>query len=182
MGPPGVGKGTQAKNLSIYFKISHLSTGEILREEINKKTEIGLKSAKFIDKGQLVPDNILLNIVKIYISKKEYLNGYILDGFPRTIPQAEGLDKILFDFNQKLNLVINLKADEEELVNRLSLRSKVDGRSDDNPKTIKNRQKIYWEQTAPLLEYYRSKQILKEINGVGDISKITNLIIQSIDK
>ena len=81
-----------------------------------------------------------------------------------------------------MNLVINLKADEEELVNRLSLRSKVDGRSDDNPKTVKNRQKIYWEQTAPLLEYYRSKQILKEINGVGDISKITNLIIQSIDK
>ena len=109
MGHPGVGKGTQAKNLSIYFNISHLSTGEILREEINKKTEIGLKSAKFIDKGQLVPDNILLNIVKIYISKKEYLNGYILDGFPRTIPQAEGLDKILFDFNQQLNLVINLK-------------------------------------------------------------------------
>ena len=134
----------------------------------------------FIDKGELVPDHILLRIVKKYISKKEYLNGYILDGFPRTLPQAKGLYKILNDSDQKLNAVISLNADKDELINRLILRSKDSGRSDDNLDIIKNRQKIYWEQTSPLLEYYRSKQILKEINGVGEISEITKLIIQSI--
>ena len=180
MGPPGVGKGTQAKKLKLYFDIYHLSTGKVLRDEINKKTEIGLKSSVFIDKGELVPDHILLRIVKKYISKKEYLNGYILDGFPRTLPQAKGLYKILNDSDQKLNAVISLNADKDELINRLILRSKDSGRSDDNLDIIKNRQKIYWEQTSPLLEYYRSKQILKEINGVGEISEITKLIIQSI--
>ena len=108
------------------------------------------------------------------------MNGYVLDGFPRTLPQAEGFDKILNDSDQKLNAVVSLNADKDELINRLLLRSKDSGRSDDNFDIIKNRQKIYWEQTSPLLEYYRSKQILKEINGVGEISEITNLIIQSI--
>tara|TARA_B100001996_G_scaffold377554_1_gene360346 strand:+ start:438 stop:986 length:549 start_codon:yes stop_codon:yes gene_type:complete len=180
MGPPGVGKGTQAKKLKSYFNIYHLSTGKVLRNEINKKTEIGVISSTFIDKGELVPDHILLKIVKKHISKKEYFNGYILDGFPRTITQAKGLDRILSVSDQKLNAVVSLKADKEELISRLILRSKKSTRSDDNLETIKNRQKIYWEQTSPLLEYYRSKQILKQINGVGEISEITNLIIQSI--
>ena len=180
MGPPGVGKGTQAKKLKQYFDIYHLSTGKFLRNEINKKTEIGLKSSVFIDRGDLVPDDILLKIVEKYISEREYLNGYIIDGFPRTLPQAEGFNKILIDSGQKLDAVVSLYAEEKELVDRLILRSKNSGRSDDNLDIIKNRQKIYWQQTSPLLEYYRSKQILKEINGVGEIPQITKLIIRSI--
>jgi len=180
MGPPGVGKGTQAKKIKLHFNIFHLSTGKVLRNEISKKTEIGLKSSAFIDRGELVPDYILLGIVKKYISEKQYLNGFIFDGFPRTLAQAEGLDKILNDYNQKLDAVISLNADKDELINRLIIRSKDSGRSDDNLSIIKNRQKIYWEQTSPLLEYYRSKQILKEINGVGEILQITNDIINSI--
>lgn len=180
MGPPGVGKGTQAKLLKKSLNIIHLSTGDILREEIIKNSKIGLKAQSFMNEGKLVPDQILLDIIAERIVQKDCENGFLLDGFPRTIKQAVGLDKILKSIAQFLDFAISLTADEDELITRLINRGLELGRSDDTPDVIKNRQKIYWKDTAPLLNFYKDKGILKEIDGLGEINIITNRILKSI--
>ena len=178
LGPPGVGKGTQAKRLKEYFNIIHLSTGDILRGEIESDSAIGREAQSFMDAGKLVPDNILLKIMEHRLAKKDCSPGYLLDGFPRTIPQAKGLDYILKVIHHQLNAVISLTANEKELINRLVLRGVNSGRSDDTPEVIQRRQTIYWEQTAPLLEYYKKKDLVKDVNGIGTIPEITEQIIQ----
>ena len=177
MGPPGVGKGTQADRIKDKLKILHLSTGDILRAEVEAKSVIGMDAKLYIDLGKLVPDYILIEIVKERISKDDCENGYLLDGFPRTLPQAEGLDEMMRSIGHDLECAISLTADEDELVERLIKRGKELGRSDDTPEVIRNRQKIYWEQTAPLLDFYRGKGILKEVDGLGEIPEITERIL-----
>jgi len=177
MGPPGVGKGTQADRIKDKLKILHLSTGDILRAEVEAKSVIGMDAKLYIDLGKLVPDYILIEIVKERISKDDCENGYLLDGFPRTLPQAEGLDEMMHSIGHDLECAISLTADEDELVERLIKRGKESGRSDDTPEVIRNRQKIYWEQTAPLLDFYRGKGILKEVDGSGEIPEITERIL-----
>ena len=178
LGPPGVGKGTQAKRLKEYFNIIHLSTGDILRGEIESDSVIGREAQSFMDAGKLVPDNILLKIMEHRLARKDCSPGYLLDGFPRTIPQAKGLDYILKVIHHQLNAVISLTANEKELINRLVLRGVNSGRSDDTPEVIQRRQTIYWEQTAPLLDYYKKKDLVKDVNGIGTIPEITEQIIQ----
>jgi len=180
MGPPGVGKGTQASLLKDELKIIHLSTGDILRSETKNQSTVGLKAKSYMNAGKLVPDEVLLDIINDRITKKDCLNGYLLDGFPRTLNQAIGLDKIMVLINQKIDYAISLVADENELVDRLIKRGVDSGRSDDTPEIIRNRQKIYWEKTAPLLNFYRGKNILKEVNGLGEISEITKRILINI--
>ena len=180
LGPPGVGKGTQALKLKELYKIIHLSTGEILRNEIELATKIGLIAKSYMDQGKLVPDTILLKLMKIRLERKDCKSGYLLDGFPRTIPQAIGLDKILDTINQKLNAVVSLTADKDELIKRLIKRGKDSGRSDDTIEIIRKRQTIYWEQTAPLLEYYSKSDSLYNINGMGTINNITDRIINTL--
>ncbi|HIC36804.1 MAG TPA: adenylate kinase [Candidatus Marinimicrobia bacterium] len=177
MGPPGVGKGTQADRIKDKLKILHLSTGDILRAEVEAKSAIGVDAKLYMDFGKLVPDHILIEIVKERISKDDCENGYLLDGFPRTLPQAEGLDEMMHSIGHDLECAISLTADEDELVERLIKRGKESGRSDDTPEVIRNRQKIYWEQTAPLLDFYRGKGILKEVDGSGEIPEITERIL-----
>ena len=155
MGPPGVGKGTQAKNIVEKFGILHLSTGDILRAEVGGNTDLGKKAKVFMDAGKLVPDELLLNMMENRLQQEDCKNGYLLDGFPRTIPQAEGLESILNKINHKIDYVISLTADEIELVKRLVLRGKESGRSDDTEEVIKERQQVYWKLTAPLLDFYR---------------------------
>lgn len=180
MGPPGVGKGTQAALLKESLGIIHLSTGDILRDEIKKNSVIGLKAQSFMNEGKLVPDKVLLDIIAERIIQKDCRNGFLLDGFPRTLKQAVGLDKILESINQLLDFAISLDANEKELINRLINRGAELGRSDDTPEVIRNRQKVYWENTAPLLDFYKDKKILKKVNGLGDISVIKNRILKSI--
>ena len=177
MGPPGVGKGTQADRIKDKLKILHLSTGDILRAEVEAKSAIGVDAKLYMDFGKLVPDHILIEIVKERISKDDCENGYLLDGFPRTLPQAEGLDEMMHSIGHDLECAISLTADEDELVERLIKRGKESGRSDDTPEVIRNRQKIYWEQTAPLLDFYHGKGILKEVDGSGEIPEITERIL-----
>ena len=181
MGPPGVGKGTQAKNIVDKFDIIHLSTGDILRSEVGGNTNLGRKAKQFMDAGQLVPDELLLNMMENRLQQKDCKKGYLLDGFPRTIPQADGLESILNKINQKIDYTISLTADETELVNRLVLRGKESGRSDDTEDVIRERQQVYWKLTSPLLDFYRERKLLKEVDGLGTISEITNRILKVLE-
>ena len=180
MGPPGVGKGTQAKILSEKLNVIHLSTGEILRGEIQKDTQVGKVAKSFIDKGNLVPDDFVLKIISKKISANIPNKGYLFDGFPRTIPQAVGFDTLLNEIGHNLNAAINLTADEDELIKRILERGKISGRSDEAVDIVKKRQKIYWSQTAPLIKYYQNKNILKNIDGIGEIEEITKRILKVI--
>lgn len=181
MGPPGVGKGTQAKNIVEKFDIIHLSTGDILRAEVGGNTELGKKAKEFMDVGKLVPDELLLNMMENRLKQEDCEKGYLLDGFPRTIPQAEGLELILKKINHSINYVISLTADETELVNRLVLRGKASGRRDDTEEVIKERQQIYWKLTSPLLDFYRERELLVEVDGLGTIFEITNRILKVLE-
>ena len=180
MGPPGVGKGTQAKILKEKLGIAHISTGELLRAEIDNDTKIGKIAKRYIDQGNLVSDNLILEIVKDRLSMTDCKIGYILDGFPRTLNQAIGLEIIMKNINQNLDIALSLSANENELVERLIKRGLKSGRSDDNSDIIRERQKIYWKLTAPLLEFYEDRNILKSIDGLGKIEEITNRIISII--
>ena len=180
LGPPGVGKGTQARQVCEKYKITHLSTGAILRKEIFDKSAVGIKAETYIDKGNLIPDNLMLDIIKDRLKENDVQQGYLLDGFPRTINQAECFQKIIFQLKHQLNIVISLSANKEELIKRLIIRGKDSGRSDESPKIIRHRLKVYWKQTAPLLKYYNEKKILKNIDGLGNIADITKCILETI--
>ncbi len=182
MGPPGAGKGTQAALLENKYNLIHLSTGEILRKEIKEDSSLGHQAKTFMDKGQLVPDTLLLEMMERRLKNPDCDGGYLLDGFPRTIPQAEGLAVSLDKLDLSLDYAISLFADELELVYRLVLRGKNSGRSDDTPDVIRDRQHIYWEHTAPVLDFYRSKGLLKEIDGIGSIDEVFTRIVDVVEK
>ena len=175
MGPPGAGKGTQAKILAKKYNLLHLSTGDILRHEINKKTSIGLEAQSYMNRGNLVPDNVLLTIVKNALTKLKD-SGVILDGFPRTVPQAEGLDKIFKNLDSKIDYILNIHVEPNILINRLIERAKNSGREDDTEEVIINRQKVYQDLTAPLIDFYKDKII--QIDGDGPIEEVTNRILE----
>ena len=180
MGPPGVGKGTQAGRIKKKLNIIHLSTGNILRGEIETESDVGLKAKTFMNKGKLVPDEVLLDIIRHRISRPDCQYGYLLDGFPRTLVQAERLNIIMNNIDHELDAAISLTADENELVRRLVLRGKESGRSDDNPDVVRKRQQVYWQQTAPLIDYYKKEGLLKEVNGLGTIPEITKRIMEAL--
>jgi adenylate kinase len=176
MGPPGAGKGTQAKIICKDFSIPQISTGEILRESIQKGTEMGLNAKKYMDSGDLVPDSVVIGIIKDRLKEPDCKNGFLLDGFPRTTAQAEALDKLLENMGISLNCAINIRVSNEELIKRLLERAKIEGRADDNEETIKNRLDNYNQKTYPLLDYYKKKSLLREVDGVGSIEQIASKI------
>ena len=199
LGPPGAGKGTQSEFICRDYGIVQLSTGDILRENRKMGTELGKKAQSYMDAGNLVPDDIIIDMIKEELKKPELKNGYILDGFPRTVPQAEALDQLLASLNDKLDLTLVLEVPNEELIKRLSARRtcrqcgktyhliysppKQEGicdvcggelyqRDDDKEEAILNRLQVYENQTKPLIDYYEKKGIAKRINGVGTIDEI----------
>ncbi len=205
IGPPGVGKGTQATLIKDHFDILHLSTGDILREEIAQQSTVGIKAKSFRYSGYLVPDKFLWELLETRLQQPDSENGYLLDGFPRTIPQAEGLDDILERTNQVLDAVVSIELDTDTIVKRLSSRRsckqcdsitnllfnppKTEGRcdicsgelvqrSDDKDEVVLNRLTVYNEQTAPLLDYYTNKGLIITIDGQGDIAVIKNNILE----
>ena len=177
MGPPGAGKGTQAKILAKKFNLVHLSTGDILRKEIDKSSEVGLKAQTYMNAGNLVPDEVLLEMMQSTLTELKDL-GVILDGFPRTVPQAIGLSKIFQSLNQAIDSIINIEVDKNILITRLVERAKKSGRPDDTEEVIVNRQNVYLELTAPLIEFYQSNII--HINGDGSIDEVTERILKHI--
>ena len=208
MGLPGAGKGTQASEIVKKYPIPHISTGDMFRKAIREETELGKKAKSFMDRGELVPDEVTVGIVKERLSEDDAKKGFLLDGFPRTIDQAEALNDIMSDLNREIEAVINIEVPGEELMNRLTGRRicekcgttyhlvfnppKVEGvcdldggklyqREDDNPETVSNRLKVNIKQSKPILEYYDQKGVLKNIDGAKDIDDVTSDVIQILD-
>ena len=207
IGPPGGGKGTQAKKISSKYNIPQISTGDMLREHVKNLSPLGIQAKEFMDSGELVPDNLILEMMKKKLSDNECQNGYILDGFPRTLPQAEGLDKILDQINSKLNKVIIIEVNDSTIIDRMSGRRvhknsgriyhikfnppKNEGldditneplsiREDDKKETVKNRLEIYHDITKPLINYYNKKNILFKVNGEDEIDNVFLNIIKEL--
>ncbi|APH22602.1 TPA: adenylate kinase [Clostridium botulinum] len=199
LGPPGAGKGTQAKLISEEFSIPHISTGDIFRANIKEKTPLGIEAKRYIDNGQLVPDEVTIGIVKDRLTKDDCDNGFLLDGFPRTVAQAEALDEFLKGINKELDVALLIKVPEEFILERMTGRRvctscgasyhirfnppKIEGkcdicdneliqRKDDTEATVKERLEVYSKQTYPLINYYKDNGIISEVNGTESINKV----------
>lgn len=203
LGAPGAGKGTQAKMIAEQYKIPHISTGDIFRANIKNNTELGQEAKSYMDKGQLVPDELTVKILLDRVAQDDCANGYVLDGFPRTIPQAEVLEQELNKLNDKIDYAINVEVPDENIVKRMSGRRaclncgatyhiehippKQEGicdkcgeklvlRDDDKEETVKNRLKVYHEQTQPLIDFYTARGVLKTVDGTVDMKEVFNAI------
>ncbi len=172
-GPPGSGKGTQAKKLADAYNLIHISTGDLFRYEIGHKTRLGVEAKSYIDRGALVPDSITIGMLKNKVEANQDAAGFIFDGFPRTIPQAEALDEYLASKDQMITALIALDVADQEIINRILDRSKTSGRADDaNVDIIRNRIKVYNQETAPVFQHYATDERAFEINGMGGIDMI----------
>jgi adenylate kinase len=205
LGAPGAGKGTQAKKIAGKFGIPHISTGDIFRANIKNGTELGKKAKTYMDKGELVPDSLVVDLIMDRFKEADCANGYVLDGFPRTIPQAEALDAALAANAEKVDYAINVEVPDENIINRMSGRracvgcgatyhikynpTKVEGvcdacgeklilRDDDKPETVKNRLSVYHEQTQPLIDYYNKAGVLAEVDGTKDMEDVFADIVE----
>jgi adenylate kinase len=181
-GAPGAGKGTQSEKMIAKYGLGHISTGDVLRNEIKKGSDLGKTAKGYIDKGQLIPDELMVSILaKVYDSFGKDHKGVIFDGFPRTIAQAEALKKMLAERGHKLAAMIELAVPEDELMKRLILRGKMCGRSDDNEETIKKRLTVYHNQTSPLIEWYTKEGIHYHVEGLGTIDEIFARVCKVMD-
>lgn len=181
-GAPGAGKGTQSEKMIEKYGLGHISTGDVLRDQIKKGTELGVTAKKYIDDGKLIPDDLMVDILaSVYDSYGKDHNGVIFDGFPRTIKQAEALKTMLDKRGHKVAAMIELSVPEEELVKRLVNRGKISGRSDDNEETIQKRLNVYHEQTAPLIDWYDKEGIHHHVEGLGTVDEIFSRICEVID-
>ncbi len=181
-GPPGSGKGTQAEKLVEKYGLLHISTGDLFRYEMGNDTPLGIKAKEYMSKGELVPDEVTIGMLKNKVMANLDVKGYILDGFPRTIPQAEALDKLMDELDQSISGLIAMHVNEEELVARLLNRGKTSGRADDNDESIiRNRIKIYNKETAPVFNFYNHQDKGTTIEGVGTIDQIFDKLCKVID-
>lgn len=178
-GPPGAGKGTQADLIKQEYNIPHLSTGEIFRSAIKNETKLGKKVASILDAGELVPDETVVALVKEELQKDKYRDGYILDGFPRTVAQAEAYDEFLVEQGESLYAFILLRVPQEVLIDRILSRG--EGRSDDTEEKVKTRLEVFWNETLPVQEYYQEQGVVEEIDGVGSIEEIFERIKSTLE-
>ena len=205
LGAPGAGKGTQAKKIAEKYQIPHISTGDIFRANIKGGTELGMKAKTFMDQGMLVPDEITIGMLMDRIGQEDYINGYVLDGFPRTIPQAESLTKALAERGEKVDYAINVDVPDENIINRMSGRRACLGcgatyhitfnppvkegicdtcgqelvlRDDDKPETVKKRLDVYHQQTQPLIDYYKNAEVLAEVDGTQPMDAVFQGIVE----
>jgi adenylate kinase len=174
LGAPGAGKGTQAQILAESAGIPHISTGDILRAEVKGQTELGLKAKSYMDKGELVPDSLILDMIRARLGQPDASKGWILDGFPRNVSQAEFLDRLLAEISQNYDLAINLNVPQERLVERLLNRATIQNRPDDTEDVIRRRLVIYEDQTVPLINYYQQKGVYREVDGDRGLAVVTS--------
>ena len=209
LGAPGAGKGTQAKKIAEKYSIPHISTGDIFRANIKNNTELGQKAKTYMDKGELVPDELVVDLIMDRFKEADCANGYVLDGFPRTIPQAEVLDKALTELGDKIDYAINVDVPDENIIKRMSGRRacvtcgatyhivhippKKEGvcdtcgselilRDDDKPETVKNRLDVYHKQTQPLIDFYTEKGVLRSVDGTVDMKDVFAAIVAILEK
>ena len=182
-GAPGSGKGTQSDKLIEHYNLFHISTGDVLRDNIRRGTELGQIAKGFIDQGQLVPDALIIDILAQVLdeNKEKAQEGVIFDGFPRTIPQAEALEQLLAERGTQIDAVVGLEVPEEELIKRILLRGQMSGRADDNEETARKRLEVYHNQTSPLKAYYEEQGKYRAINGLGSIDGIFESISDTLD-
>ena len=208
LGAPGAGKGTQAKLIADKYNLPHISTGDIFRANIKEGTALGMEAKKYMDQGLLVPDELTVKILLDRVAKEDCKNGYVLDGFPRTIPQAEVLDKALAELGESVDFAINVEVPDENIIKRMGGRRaclscgatyhlehippKAEGlcdpcgrelvlRDNDKPETVQNRLQVYPEQTSPLIDFYRAKGVLKEVDGTRRMDEVFNAIVEILD-
>jgi adenylate kinase len=181
MGPPGAGKGTQANQIARRLEIPAISTGEILRANVQERTALGREAARYLDAGELVPDDLINAMVRSRLSEPDARKGFLLDGYPRTVAQVDTLDKILADQGVALDKVLVLHVDQDELIQRLLGRAKQEGRSDDTEEVIRRRLEVYREQTEPLLEIYGQRSLRVDIDGMGSVDEVTERVIAALE-
>ena len=181
-GAPGSGKGTQSERIVEKYGINHISTGDVLRAEIKNGTELGKTAKGYIDQGQLIPDELMIDILASVFDSFKDSKGVIFDGFPRTIAQAEALKNMLAERGQDVTVMVDLEVPEDELMTRLIKRGKDSGRADDNEETIKKRLHVYHSQTAPLIDWYKNEKKYQHINGLGTMDGIFADICEAVDK
>ncbi|WP_297621055.1 adenylate kinase [Nocardioides sp.] len=181
MGPPGAGKGTQARFVADHFGVPAISTGDIFRANVSQGTPLGIKAKRYMDAGEYVPDEVTNLMVRNRIDEDDAAPGFLLDGYPRTLAQVTELDGMIGYTGHRLDAVVVLTVDSEELVQRLLQRSETDGRADDTEDVIRRRQEIYTEQTEPLIEVYRDRGILVEVDGMGEVDDVTARIFAALD-
>ncbi|MET8519420.1 adenylate kinase [Nocardioides sp. NPDC004968] len=181
MGPPGAGKGTQAKFIAEHFEIPAISTGDIFRANVSQGTPLGVEAASYMDKGEYVPDTITNLMVRNRIDEPDAAQGFLLDGYPRTLAQVEELDGMIKYTGHALDAVVVLTVDKDEIVQRLLQRAELEGRADDTEDVIRRRQEVYLEETAPLIEVYKGRGLVHEIDGMGDVDDVTKRIFDELD-
>lgn len=182
MGPPGAGKGTQARFVADHFGVPAISTGDIFRANVSQGTPLGVEAKRYMDAGEYVPDEVTNRMVRNRIDENDAAPGFLLDGYPRTLAQVTELDGMIEFTGHRLDAVVVLTVDSEELVQRLLQRAVTDGRADDTEDVIRRRQEVYLEQTAPLIEVYRERGILVEVDGMGEVDDVTARIFAALDE
>ncbi|MEN1929076.1 adenylate kinase [Luteimonas sp. MJ204] len=182
LGAPGSGKGTQASRLKEHLKVPHVSTGDLLRAEVKAGSALGLQAKEVMARGELVSDAILLGMLEDRLSRDDVANGFILDGYPRNLAQAAALDALLERIGQPMDAAIQLEVDNELLIDRLAGRAQAEGRSDDNPESVRKRLQVYDEQTAPVIGYYRDAGRLGVVDGVGTLDEVFDRIRAALDR
>ncbi|SIQ66037.1 adenylate kinase [Solilutibacter tolerans] len=180
LGPPGSGKGTQAARLKDHLQVPHISTGDLLRAEVAAGSKLGLEAKEVMARGELVSDAILLGMLEDRFSRADTANGFILDGYPRNLAQADALGKLLARIGQKFDAAVQLDVPTELLVERIAGRAKAEGRADDSPESVRTRLQVYNDQTAPVIDYYRQQGELTVVNGVGELDDVFARIIEAI--
>ena len=182
IGPPGAGKGTQAKRLVEHLGIPHLSTGDMLRQARQDGTELGKIAAQHMDSGRLAPDSLVIDVVSERVEQRDCRDGCLLDGFPRTLGQAQALDECLARLGTPLDMVLELAVDQQELVRRMTKRAEIENRQDDNPETIARRFEVYRTATKPLLQYYQHRGLLRSIDGAATPDEVFERIKRCVDE
>jgi adenylate kinase len=182
MGPPGAGKGTQAKVVATHFGVPAVSTGDIFRANVAGKTKLGQEAQRYMEAGEYVPDEVTNAMVRDRLGLPDASPGFLLDGYPRTLAQVDELDDMLSDLGDKLDAVVALTVDQEELISRLLQRAHLEGRADDTEDVIRRRQEVYAEQTEPLIAVYRDRGLLVEIDGMGEIDVVTHRIFNALEQ
>lgn len=181
LGTPGSGKGTQASLLRERLGLAHISTGELLRDAVRRQTELGLQAKAYMDAGELVPDALVLGLLEARLGESDVGNGFILDGYPRNAAQAEALDQLLARIGQPIDRAVALTVNEGEVVERLTRRAVEEGRSDDSEDVIRNRMRVYAEQTAPVAAHFEATGHLREVDGMGSVDEVSQRLLDALD-